>query len=736
MILPNLRYMDSSGQIQTVQSVYVHRDGKSETKPFFPDTVHKAFESKNETSVHLCMDTTVSTKYLDKAISEQCPEVVEYIKKLKSLGVITDSNEVEVLETCSKKVMQEKVLSTLVHEMGHNFGLRHNFRGSNDVTNFYTAEETGTDDVVRSSSIMEYTAFDEDRLTKPGRYDIAAIRYGYSDQVELENGQLVNVSNRSIDDAVREASSPLRPYAYCTDEDTIIGADPMCRRHDAGVTPSEVVDHMIHEFRQMVASMNFRYDRAWLVHPVVAEMAVISRLLGMKQIYDEFRFKLREYVGSKSQYLENLSEEDYQKLLERMSKDSRFAKEYALWRPAAEKVMNFMNELVHLPNRYCVVEQAKTGLIEAFELRRIREELYRAEYLSPKTCREDSVLTYFKKQGFSLIDEVGFFLEDTRYSQSIDDLAEPMDVIGMERTREVAMLVMSARLVSSLKHINLSFFPNMIDEPDYQNKVLSQLITRVFDGLSLSREGYTIKNLPRFQEEKELLASNFRNLLYGLLVPGKGSVNQSRLSLFFATSVPNLQAAQTMGAVKVFRMNASYLACLSEDWQLCSMVIDKLNEIRSRLSNPGRLENLDALTKLVSTFPKGKTILAEGGPTILKFLQDLGRWNSIVKAMPSVTRMSSTQEISKSLKSVIEVIQKHLEEKGVTEADLPTYAATVSLFSLGIREYPLSQESVQEVVNELRQKLPDLVKQYERDIRYQDDLSAQSELLQRILVFQ
>ncbi|MCV5640823.1 M66 family metalloprotease, partial [Escherichia coli] len=31
--------------------------------------------------------------------------------------------------------------NTLVHELGHNMGLRHNFKGSNDKANYYTLEQ-------------------------------------------------------------------------------------------------------------------------------------------------------------------------------------------------------------------------------------------------------------------------------------------------------------------------------------------------------------------------------------------------------------------------------------------------------------------------------------------------------------------------------------------------------------------------------------------------------------------
>jgi hypothetical protein len=88
--------------------------------------------------------------------------------------------------------------NTLLHEVGHNLGLRHNFKGS------LAAPLT--------NSIMDYTVTDTDtRNPGVGAYDIQAIKYLYG----------------------LSEDKPTLPF--CTDENTV--TDPTCNRFDTGADP-------------------------------------------------------------------------------------------------------------------------------------------------------------------------------------------------------------------------------------------------------------------------------------------------------------------------------------------------------------------------------------------------------------------------------------------------------------------------------------------------------------------
>ncbi|MEZ9418046.1 zinc-dependent metalloprotease, partial [Vibrio sp. 10N.286.49.E1] len=82
----------------------------------------------------------------------------------------------------SQAISKHMFKSTLIHELGHNLGLRHNFMGSTDETHFYTEAELAQskighlDKPAAYSSIMDYGASIFDELLTFGKYDKAALR--------------------------------------------------------------------------------------------------------------------------------------------------------------------------------------------------------------------------------------------------------------------------------------------------------------------------------------------------------------------------------------------------------------------------------------------------------------------------------------------------------------------------------------------------------------------------------
>lgn len=195
---------------------------------------------------------------------------------------------------------------TLVHEFGHNLGLRHNFYGSTDKENFYNSNERSARNVpankkVTYSSIMDYAYSTINELSIMGKYDEAALGYAYGGQVQTKDGGIVKLPNNIAtypEDKVREylrsegiqvsnsdniervliAQAPsvrakaiqirekaanvkqeFKRYKYCSDEH--VSNDLLCNRFDEGTDYKEVAEHYIRTYKKNYERRNFRGRR-------------------------------------------------------------------------------------------------------------------------------------------------------------------------------------------------------------------------------------------------------------------------------------------------------------------------------------------------------------------------------------------------------------------------------------------------------------------------------------------
>ena len=154
-----------------------------------------------------------------------------------ALDVMAARGELEPGSAQAEEFVRAYIKDTLMHEVGHTLGLRHNFRASRVYTEQQLADADFTREHGTTGSVMEYNAINLPQpgqrggvpfMTTLGPYDYWVIEYAYKPIApEHESAELRRIAARS--------DEPL--LAYGTDEDAAYGIDPETIQLDLGADP-------------------------------------------------------------------------------------------------------------------------------------------------------------------------------------------------------------------------------------------------------------------------------------------------------------------------------------------------------------------------------------------------------------------------------------------------------------------------------------------------------------------
>jgi hypothetical protein len=135
--------------------------------------------------------------------------------------------------------VQGVVKDTIMHEVGHTLGLKHNFKASTTVTRAQLQDKAYTEQNGISGSVMDYNAYNlalrgekQGALNNNtlGPYDYWAIEYAYKPlDVASERAELAKIAARSTE--------PQLAFADDADADGNAGIDPLVNRFDLGDDP-------------------------------------------------------------------------------------------------------------------------------------------------------------------------------------------------------------------------------------------------------------------------------------------------------------------------------------------------------------------------------------------------------------------------------------------------------------------------------------------------------------------
>jgi Met-zincin/Domain of unknown function (DUF5117)/Domain of unknown function (DUF5118) len=203
--------------------------------------------------------------------------------------------------------VQAVIKDTIMHEVGHTLGLKHNFKASTTISQAQLKDKAYTDAKGISGSVMDYNAYNLALKGEPqasfnnttlGAYDYWAIEYAYKPiEAASEKAELARIAARSTDPAL----------AYADDADAggfgpYDGMDPLANRFDLGDDPlayykkrlklsqelwarvqdrkPEAGDDPLRQRRALMAGFNQLFRAAELVGKYVGGMHALRDLPG------------------------------------------------------------------------------------------------------------------------------------------------------------------------------------------------------------------------------------------------------------------------------------------------------------------------------------------------------------------------------------------------------------------------------------------------------------------------
>lgn len=370
-------------------------------------------------------------------------------------------------------------IPTMIHELGHNLGMRHNFSGSNDQVNFYQPKELkemGVKRPVKYSSIMDYGYRTINELPIMGKYDIAALRFAYGRKVELNDGKVV--------DHPVEDTAQIKDYMFCTDDHVYLNAT--CNRFDEGTNLTEIVDFTINSYESEYTHRNLRGDR----RDFSSYGGTLSYLSRIKSKFHTLRLTFEQYETYKYRFNLDDSAPEWEQI--------PFLKEVKL---ATEKAGKFLIDVVKTPTVTCLIQDQQSGGMLVAPLKQLTT-------FDPyaTNCFEAKLNPRYLVAG-----QTGKAFEDQKYITNPYSYIDQIDVRGIWVDKLLALNTLFDRMlgITNFDKYSENFLTLPALRPELTNLIGSVLTNEVQSDLTFVTNPELLDQLPPVM--------SFKNVGYDLI---------------------------------------------------------------------------------------------------------------------------------------------------------------------------------------------------------------------------